>query len=97
MWLLVRQYLTSTIQSVKNGTLSGEATPVLLVHQAIPQLAHEQKIKTEIIELVRKIHDELQLNTDPKYTSSSKIRVFVINEPSREHFVGARSNKVHKF
>ena len=85
--------LTSNVQRIKNGTLLGNASPVLLVHEAIPQFAHEQNSEIKTVDFVGKIYDEINLDTNSKYTSSSEFAFLSSTDPSEDGLSERESKK----
>ena len=56
--------LTSNVQRIKKGTLLGTAAPVVLVHQAIPQIAPEQQTENKsAANFVYNVYEEMNIDT----------------------------------
>ena len=61
----------------------GTAAPVVLVHQAIPQVAPEQQTeKKSAANFVYKVHEEMIIDTSSEYTSSSEFKFLSSTDPS---------------
>ena len=75
--------LTSNVQRIKEGTLLGTAAPVVLVYQAIPQVAPDQQTENiSAASFVYKIYEEMNINTSFEYTSSSEFEFLWSTDPS---------------
>ena len=75
--------LTSNVQRVKEGTLLGNAVPVMLVHKAIPQVASEQQTENQsTANFVCKVDGPMKLDTASDYSSSSEFEFLLSTDPS---------------
>ena len=58
----------------RRAPVLGTAAPVVLVHQAIPQVASEQQTENKsAANVVYKIYGEMNRDTNFEYTSSSEV------------------------
>ena len=73
--------LTSNVQRIKEGNLLGTAAPVILVHQAIPQIPPEQQTENKLpATFVFKVCEEMNISTSSEYSSLSEFE-FLLSEP----------------
>ena len=74
--------LTSNVQRIKDGTLLGTTAPVVLVHQASPQVTPEQQPGNKSAPIFFKVYEEINIDTSSEYTSSFEFEILSSTDPS---------------